>query len=103
MTISSIFSPLKMLFEKDIFISLFFGSIVYTIWSMVTSRTTALFQTHFGLDNLEVGLTFLPNGAGCIAGSYVTGYLMDHDYKKTTREYLATHDLPETQNSTQNS
>ena len=29
-TISSIVAPLKFLFEKDVFVSLFFGSIVYT-------------------------------------------------------------------------
>ncbi|KAH7419053.1 major facilitator superfamily domain-containing protein [Cadophora sp. MPI-SDFR-AT-0126] len=86
-TVSSIFSPLKFLFEKDVFITLFFGSIVYTVWSMVTSSTTALFQTRFNLNDLQVGLVFLPNGAGCVAGSYLTGQLMDRDYKTIEARY----------------
>ncbi len=86
-TISSIVGPLKFLFEKDVFITLFFGSIVYTVWSMVTSSTTALFQGPFNLSDLQVGLIFLPNGAGCVLGSYLTGYLMDHDYKTVERAY----------------
>jgi MFS family permease len=105
-TIASIVAPLKFLFEKDVFVSLFFGSIVYTgkdkfvnihpssaksclVWSMVTSSTTALLQQPFHLTDLQVGLAFLPNGAGCVAGSYLTGYLMDYDYKRTEKEYRA--------------
>jgi MFS family permease len=86
-TVSSIVAPLKFLFEKDVFITLFFGAIVYTVWSMVTSSTTALFQDPFHLNDLQVGLVFLPNGAGCVAGSYLTGYLMDYDYKTVEARY----------------
>jgi MFS family permease len=93
-TISSIVAPLKFLLEKDVFITLFFGSIVYTVWSMVTSSTTALFQGRFNLNDLQVGLVFLPNGAGCVAGSYLTGYLMDHDYKTVERQYRQARGIP---------
>lgn len=58
----TILAPLAFLTEKDVFIILFFGSIVYTVWSMVTSSTSALFQSRYGLSTLEVGLTFLGNG-----------------------------------------
>jgi MFS family permease len=85
----SIVSPLRFLFEKDVFVTLFFGSIVYTVWSMVTSSTTTLFKARFGLNDLFIGLAFLPNGVGCVAGSYLTGYLMDWDYKQTEAEYRA--------------
>lgn len=54
-TLSSIFGPLKFLFEKDVFVTLFFGSIIYTVWSMVTSSTTDLFQKQFGLNDLQTG------------------------------------------------
>jgi MFS family permease len=93
-TISSIVTPLRFLMEKDVFITLFFGSIVYTVWSMVTSSTTALFQDRFNLNDLQVGLVFLPNGAGCVAGSYLTGYLMDHDYKTVERRYRQAKGIP---------
>lgn len=93
-TFMAMVSPLRFLFEKDVFITLFFGSIIYTVWSMVTSSTTALFEQEFGLNDLQIGLCFLPNGAGCVAGSYLTGYLMDYDYKKTEREYITLKGLP---------
>ncbi|KAL5331419.1 hypothetical protein ACEPPN_000949 [Leptodophora sp. 'Broadleaf-Isolate-01'] len=94
-TLSDIVAPLKFLFEKDVFITLFFGSIVYTVWSMVTSSTTSLFQSRFHLNDLQIGLAFLPNGAGCVAGSYLTGYLMDHDYHVIESQYRTSRNIPE--------
>jgi MFS family permease len=92
-TFASIFAPMRFLFEKDVFITLFFGSIVYTVWSMVTSSTTILFEEIFHFNNIQIGLCFLPNGAGCVAGSYLTGYLMNYDYRKTEAEYRETNGL----------
>ncbi|KAJ8064641.1 hypothetical protein OCU04_006964 [Sclerotinia nivalis] len=93
-TFSSVFAPLKFLLEKDVFVTLFFGAVVYTVWSMVTSSTTALFSEHFNLSNLELGLIFLPNGFGCICGSYLTGILMDYDYKVVESRYRKQHNIP---------
>lgn len=62
LTFKGLISPLKFVAEKDVFITLFFGSIVYTVWSMVTSSTAALFEEFYHLKTLEVGLTFLGNG-----------------------------------------
>jgi MFS family permease len=93
-TFKTVLAPLAFLGEKDVFITLFFGSIVYTVWSMVTSSTSSLFEAKYGLNSLEVGLTFLGNGFGCMTGSYTIGYLMDYNHKRTEREYCQQHNLP---------
>ncbi|KAJ5512808.1 Major facilitator superfamily domain general substrate transporter [Penicillium fimorum] len=93
-TFKTVLAPLTFLAEKDVFITLLFGSMVYTVWSMVTSSTSALFEEKYGLNSLEVGLTFLGNGFGCMAGSYTIGYLMDFNHKRTEREYCQQHNLP---------
>lgn len=93
-TLKTVLAPLSFLGEKDVFITLFYGSIVYTVWSMVTSSTSALFEEKYGLNSLEVGLTFLGNGFGCMTGSYTIGYLMDFNHKRTEREYCQKHNLP---------
>ncbi|KAJ6072406.1 hypothetical protein N7467_010491 [Penicillium canescens] len=90
----TVVAPLTFLGEKDVFITLFFGSIVYTAWSMVTSSTSDLFEQKYGLNSMEVGLTFLGNGFGCMTGSYTIGYLMDYNHKRTEREYCQQHNLP---------
>lgn len=87
LTFKSVISPLRSLFENDVFITLFLGSIVYTVWSMVTSSTTALFTERYHLNTLQLGLDFLSNGFGCVTGSYLTSYLTDNDYRKTETEH----------------
>ncbi|KAF8866836.1 MFS general substrate transporter [Acephala macrosclerotiorum] len=94
-TIKSIIDPLKLLKEKDVIMTLLFGSIVYTVWSMVTSSTTALFQEIFHLNDLQVGLVFLPNGAGTVSGSILMGKIMDQDYRKVEKVYKAEKGIPE--------
>lgn len=54
--------PLLLLKEKDILLSLIFGGTIYAMWSMVTASTTGLFKEKFGLNELLVGVAFLPNG-----------------------------------------
>ena len=61
-TLGTVLSPLIFLFEKDVFVTLFFGSLVYTVWSMVTSSTTDLLQVRYHLNTLMTGVAFLPNG-----------------------------------------
>jgi hypothetical protein len=61
-TIKTFIDPLKLLFQKDVLANLIFGGIVFAIWSMVTSSTTGLFKSLFLLNDLQVGLAFLPNG-----------------------------------------
>jgi len=94
-TLTSILAPLRFLFEKDVFCTLSFGAIIYTIWSMVTSSTTAIFQPRFGLSNLQTGLIFLPNGVACVTSSYITGRLLDRDYRIVETEYRAMKGIPE--------
>lgn len=66
-TIHTFLAPLRFLFEKDVFLTLFFGAIVYTVWSMITSSTTDLFQQAYNLSAFQIGLTFLGNGRFCIS------------------------------------
>jgi MFS family permease len=53
---------LRPLGEKDVFVALLFGSIIYTIWSMITASTSTLFKHEYKLNQVLIGLCFLPNG-----------------------------------------
>ncbi|KAH8668069.1 major facilitator superfamily domain-containing protein [Tricladium varicosporioides] len=72
-SIKALLVPFRFLLERESFCAILFGSMVYAVWSMTTSSTAPLMQEHFHLNNLQLGLVFLPNGAGCIAGSFITG------------------------------
>ncbi|RMJ09295.1 hypothetical protein CDV36_011076 [Fusarium kuroshium] len=87
------FSPLGYIFEKDIAILLAWGAVAYTAWSMVTSSTTtALLKGFPYLNEWQIGLCFLPNGFGCVAGSLCTGWLLDKSFKGAEARYRAEHD-----------
>ncbi|KAF3025131.1 hypothetical protein E8E14_014676 [Neopestalotiopsis sp. 37M] len=93
-TLSTFTSPLRLLGQKDILLNLVFGGVIYTIWSMVTSTTTSIFKSAFGLNELLVGLAFLPNGLGTIVGSAIMGMLMNKDFAAAECVYRAQHNLP---------
>jgi len=54
--------PFKFLREKDVFVTLLFGAIVYTIFSMVAASTTVSLKKIYGFNDVLVGISFLPNG-----------------------------------------
>ncbi|PSN63016.1 major facilitator superfamily transporter [Corynespora cassiicola Philippines] len=87
-------APFLLLKEKDILMSLVFGGFPYAIWSMVTSSTTSIFKDAFHLNELLLGLAFIPNGLGTIAGSTIIGNLMNQSYIATEKEYKKHHNLP---------
>ncbi|GKT47358.1 itaconate transport protein [Colletotrichum spaethianum] len=90
-TLMTFVEPLRLLVQKDILVNLLFGGVVYTVWSMVTSSTTGLFKQRFNLNELEIGLAFLPNGFGTIIGSAIAGKLMTRDYLSAEEAYKISH------------
>jgi len=86
--------PLRMLKEKDIVLSLLFSSMIYAIWMMVTVSTTSLFASVFQLKEAALGLAFLPNYAGTIAGSTLIGNLLNQDFTRACTAYKRVHSLP---------
>ncbi|KAE9578225.1 hypothetical protein CGMCC3_g5845 [Colletotrichum fructicola] len=99
-TAATFLEPLRLLVQRDILINLIFGGVVYTIWSMVTSSTTGLFKQLFNLNELQIGLAFLPNGFGTIVGSAIAGKLMTRDYKAIEEAYKASHNMEKSEKLT---
>lgn len=94
LSFKKVFAPLAHVFEKDIFALLLWGAFVYTIWSMVTSSTTtALLHGFPYLNQWQLGLCFLPNGLGCVAGSLCTGRLLDRSFRRVETQYKEEHGL----------
>ncbi|KAL1878186.1 hypothetical protein Daus18300_002103 [Diaporthe australafricana] len=90
-TLKTFAAPLKLLAQKDILAILVSGGMVYTVWSMVVASTTGIFKDRFGLNELELGLVFLPNGLGTIVGSSIAGKLMIRDFLRYEQQFLETH------------
>lgn len=93
-TLRMFYEPLLFLFEKDIFCTLFYGSIIFTVWSMVSASTSTVLIRAYGLNTIQIGLAFLPNAVGCALGSVVGGQQLDRDYRAAEAVYKQQHDLP---------
>lgn len=61
-TLATFGSPFKLLVRKEVAFNVYFFGLIYAVWSMVTSSTTNLFAVDFGLNELLLGVIYLPNG-----------------------------------------
>lgn len=61
-TLGTFGGPFKLLVRKEVALNVYFFGLIYAVWSMVTSSTTSLFATDFGLNELLLGVIYLPNG-----------------------------------------
>ncbi|OJJ07712.1 hypothetical protein ASPVEDRAFT_142192 [Aspergillus versicolor CBS 583.65] len=94
MNLKKAFSPLAYILEKDIATLLAWGAIAYTAWSMVTSSTTSMLLLGFpDLTQWQIGVCFLPNGVGCMAGSLSTGWLLDQGFRRAETNFKAKHGI----------
>lgn len=86
--------PLKWLRNKDVICLLGVGGAVYTVQSMVTASQADIFTKTYQLNDLYLGLSFLPTGLGTIIGGQFKGWIMDRDMRAAQNEYRKVNNLP---------
>ncbi|EKD12763.1 uncharacterized protein L3040_006915 [Drepanopeziza brunnea f. sp. 'multigermtubi'] len=79
--------PIKIIFSIEVTSSILFLSIYYTVWQMTVTVISTLFARTYGLSELQIGLTFLGNGVGCIVGTLTTGKFLDVDYARFQKSF----------------
>jgi MFS family permease len=77
-----VLGPLKIICSIEVTLVIIFMSIYYTVWQMVIASLSTLFKRTYHLTELQIGLTFLGNGLGCIVGTLTTGKFLDFDYRR---------------------
>ncbi|CED83984.1 Synaptic vesicle transporter SVOP and related transporters (major facilitator superfamily) [Phaffia rhodozyma] len=77
---------LELLLNPDLFMMLFFSSLIYMEFYCILTATSSLFKNIYGLSEIKIGLCYLSNGAGCILGSLLPGRMLDWDYRQMKRE-----------------
>jgi MFS family permease len=81
-------NPLRALgvvFEKDLSIILFYNTMIYLCFILVTATLSTQFKAIYGLDDLIIGLCYLPYGLGCCAAALTQGYVLDWNYRRIAR------------------
>ncbi|VUC28247.1 unnamed protein product [Clonostachys rosea] len=79
--------PFKILFSKLAAQFIFFLAIHYAVWQMSITAMSSLFSERYGLNDTQIGLTFIANGVGCIMGTLITGKILDSDYRRVKASY----------------
>ena len=72
---------LRILFYRDAFLVLFVHGSFYVVDYSLNATAPDIYSDIYHLNELQIGLTYLPRGFGIITGSYFNGWLMDHNYK----------------------
>ena len=71
------------------------GTLVCTVWSMVTSSTTTVLVGEYpALTNIKLGICLVPNGLGYVLGSILSGKFMDYNYERIETRYRNEHGIP---------
>ncbi|KAL1854498.1 hypothetical protein Daus18300_011419 [Diaporthe australafricana] len=81
--------PLRILASKLAAPIIIFLAIYYAVWQMSITALSSLFTDRYGLDETQVGLTFIANGVGSMVGTLVTGRILDMDYRRVKATYSA--------------
>jgi multidrug resistance protein len=79
-------STLRVICEKDVGLLLFYNSIIYTAFYDVTASTPYLLSKIYHFNDLQIGLSFLPFGVGCLIAPLINGKLLDWNYRRTARK-----------------
>ncbi|KAK0711964.1 major facilitator superfamily transporter [Lasiosphaeris hirsuta] len=77
---------LRIVFYPDTFLTLWLAGAPYALWFCVQTSTTPIFSRSYSFNPLEVGCCFLAGGIGIIAGGFITGRLLDRNYKHVAKE-----------------
>ncbi|EED24402.1 MFS transporter, putative [Talaromyces stipitatus ATCC 10500] len=74
------------LLEKDAFVIILYAAIMFFGMMIMMTSLPSLFPEYYGLDELQVGLCFLPFGISTAIGAVINGKFLDLNYKRLARK-----------------
>ncbi|KAI0025572.1 MFS general substrate transporter [Xylariomycetidae sp. FL0641] len=80
-----VLGPLRILASRQAAPIIAFLAVYYAVWQMSLTALSSLLASprHYGLrGETQIGLTFLANGVGAMAGTLLSGRLLDADYRR---------------------
>ena len=77
---------LKVLFDKEMAILLFYASILYVGFVDVAATLGTQLGPIYDLNDFQVGLCYLPYGVGCFVTAFSQGFVLDWNYRRIARK-----------------
>lgn len=83
----NVLGPFRILFSREALPIILFFAVYFAVWQMGITAMSTLFEKHYGLSEIQSGLTFIANGAGAMIGTMITGKILDKDYRQVKAKY----------------
>ncbi|KAI8093140.1 major facilitator superfamily domain-containing protein [Halteromyces radiatus] len=84
-------APFLYLFQLDVLIGLIYVAILYSCYYCYLVSTTNLYDKIYGLNAIQIGLCFIPQGVACVISSYISGKIMDREFTSVLNKYKQDH------------
>ena len=77
---------LRIIFHLDTCLVLWMHGSFYTVDYALVAAVPDIYRSIYHFNELQIGLAYLPRGAGIITGGYCVGKVMDRNYKVTAKK-----------------
>lgn len=79
------FQTLAIVFQKDTSIILFCNALLFAGFYDVSATIPAIFNELYGLNDLQIGLCYIPFGLGASIASILNGKFLDYNYRRLAK------------------
>ncbi|KAF7589418.1 hypothetical protein BBP40_004322 [Aspergillus hancockii] len=76
---------LSIVFQKDTSLILFSNAILFAGFYDVSASIPAIYEDLYGLNDLQIGLCYIPFGLGASIASIATGKMLDYNYRRLAK------------------
>jgi multidrug resistance protein len=84
--VRNLLACLLIIFHYDTFLALWIHGSFYTVDYSMVAAIPDIYKSIYLFNELQIGLSYLPRGAGIIIGGYCNGKWMDYNYNVTARK-----------------
>ncbi len=77
---------LAMVCQKDLIQLLLFNAMLYLVFIISVATLSPQFADIYHLNDLQIGLCYLPYGIGCCVSAIGQGYLLDWNYRRVAHK-----------------
>ena len=80
------FHTLAIVLEKDLALILFFNALLYIGFMLTTTTIGSQFKAIYGFSELQLGLCYLPIGAGTTISAVSSGFILDWNFRRVAKK-----------------
>ncbi|WVQ78721.1 hypothetical protein IAT38_000808 [Cryptococcus sp. DSM 104549] len=81
----------QLFLEPDLALMFTWASLYYALWYALLTVFSSLLHNEYGANDVVVGLCYIPNGAGCGIGGFLSGKIMDVLYRREKKRVGGDH------------